>query len=415
MQSETLASGRVWLAGDPGTVPAPAPPSSTASLPDPPAAPVARVSPGAASDRNHLAPFTVDVGLDGWDVFPLTRDDVWLVPAVAQGLQVIAGTIGTLPPGLHRGRDPLPLPTFLAQPDPEEPRESTLTRLVEDLVLFPYAYLVVLERDRNGFPLHGRYVPAELVEPADPPLDPLGPPATAPTQYRIGVGSGLLVPAVDVLRFPSHWPGLLVVGRRSLRTAMLLESAAQRFATIDAPIGTLKNSGADLPPAKVDELLTLWENARRTRSTAYLNALLDYTPTSWNAEQIQLVDARRWQTAEVARLLNLPSSYLNAETEASLTYANIESRRRDLVDLSLRPYLAAVERRLTMDDVVPHGQTVAFDLDAFYRGDLAARGAYYAQALNGPQPWLEVDEVRSVEGLPEMTGGTANGESPPPP
>jgi hypothetical protein len=380
-----------WLGG--------APRRETAALPvaADPAPPVARGS------SSGLAPFRVDLP-DGWDTWPLGRDQVWLIPAAAQGIQVIAGTIGTLPLARRRGRDVIDLGTLLTQPDPEEPRVSTLTRLVEDLVLFPTAYLIVLERDSEDFPRHVRYVPNELVEPADPPQDAMQPP-TPPTRYRIGVGPGIELPARDVLRFPSHWPGLLVVGARALRTAMLLESAAQRFANMDVPAGTLKNRGADLPPAGVDELLARWEAARRSHGVGYTNAMIDFQVTQFDAAQMQLVDARRWSTAEIARLLNLPSRYLNAETESSMTYSNVESARRDLVDLSLRPYLSGTEGRLSLPDVTPRGQRVTWELDAFYRGDLQARAAYYTAALNPAAPWLVVDEVRTFEGLPPMGGG----------
>lgn len=367
----------------------------------------------ASSTPSRLAPFTVEPDLLA--IWPLTRDGVWQVPAVAQGLQVIAGTIGTLPIARYRGREPLDVGTLLAQPDPEEPREATLTRLVEDLVLFPVAYLVVLERGADGFPLHARFYPNELVEPVDPPRDisdPVG--FGVPRQYRIGVGSGVTVDARDVLRFPAHWPGLLTVGARSLTTAALLEQAAQRFARIDLPAGELHNEGADLPPAKVSELLDTWERARQTHGVGYTNALINFRALSWDAAQLQLVEARRFVTSEIARMLNLPSRYVNAPAESSMTYANVESERRDLVDLSLRPYLAAVERRLSMDDVCPHGTRAVFDLDAFYRGDLSTRGAYYTQALNGPTPWMIRDEVRAREGLPQLPEDRTSADTTPP-
>lgn len=370
-------------------MPAPAPATVTAAA--------SRAADITARSTSGLDPFIVDLGIDGW--WPLTRDEAWLTPAVAQGLQVIAGTIATLPLERRRGRTPLELGTFLTQPDPEEPATSTFTRLIEDLILFPYAYLVVIDRDADGFPRHARYVPAEYVEPVDPPLDPWNM-LVPPTRYRIG--PTLEVVAGDVIRFPSHWPGLLTVGARALRTGSLLEQAAQRFATVDLPAGAVKNSGADLPPDKVQELLSTWETARRSRGIAYLNALVDFTPFSWDPTQLQLVDARRWQTAEVGRLLNLPSRYLNAEAESSMTYSNVESERRDLVDLSLRPYISAVESRLSLDDIVPHGQTITFELDDFYRGDLAARSAYYTAGLAAG--WLLVDEVRRAEGQPPLPG-----------
>jgi len=353
--------------------------------------------------HQQMAPFTVSLpSLDAYDGWPLTRAEVWLVPAVAQGLQVIAGTVGTLPFTVSRGRESLEVPGLLRQPDPEEPAHATFTALVEDLVLFPEAYGVVLARDSAGKPAQLRYVPHEIVEPFDW-TDPADPYAAPIRQFRVG---GYVVAARDVIRFPSHWPGLLIVGARALRTAITLERAAAQFATIEIPPGYLKNNGPDMHPDKVTELLDGWSSARRARQTGYLNALLDYVVPSFNPEQLQLVEARKMATAEVGRLLNLPSRYLNAPSESSMTYSNVESERRDLVDLSLRPYVASLEGRLSLDDVVPRGQTVALELDDFYRGDMGARSAYYAAGLAGG--WLTADEVRAAEGYGPLPRGAAN-------
>jgi hypothetical protein len=321
-----------------------------------------------------------------------------LVPAVAQGLQVIAGTVGTLPLEVSKDRQTLPLPSLFAQPDPAEPAHATYTALVEDLVLFPEAYAVVLSRYADGFPASFRYVPHETVEPFDW-RDPADPWAPVHRRYRVG---GYVISARDVIRFPSHWPGLLIVGARALRTAITLERAAAMFATVEIPPGYLKNTGPDLAPDKVTELLDGWSAARRNRQTGYLNALLDFVTPAFNPEQLQLVEARKMATAEIGRLLNLPSRYLNAPSESSMTYSNVESERRDLVDLSLRPYVSSLEGRLSLDDVIPHGQTVSLDLDDFYRGDMAARSAYYTAGLAGG--WLVVDEVRSDEDRPPLGG-----------
>jgi HK97 family phage portal protein len=343
-----------------------------------------------------MQPFTVSGDAAMWESWPLRRDEAWCVPAVAQGLQVIAGTVGTLPPERVRGRTPLPLPTVLRQPDPEEPREATFVRIVEDLVLFPEAFAVVLERDAEGFPARFRYVPHETVEPFDW-VDPLDPYAAPTRRYRIDQH---IVLARDVLRFPSHWPGLLVVGGRALRTSILLERAAARFSQVEIPPGYIKNNGPDLDDTKITELLDRWSDARATRQTGYLNALLEFVTPSFDPTQLQLVEARRWQTTEVGRLLNLPSRYLNAQSESSMTYSNIEQEKRDLIDLSLRPYVRALESRLAMDDVCPRGQTVRLDLDDFYRGDMATLGAYYTAALAGG--WMTIDEVRAANGDPPI-------------
>ena len=159
---------------------------------------------------------------------------------------MIAGVIGTLPLQRKRGRYTLPLQTVLTQPDPEEPRESTLTRIVEDLVLFPEAFAVVLERDADGFPSRFRYVAHEIVEPFDW-NDPVDPYAPAQRRYRIDQH---VVDARDVIRFPSHWPGLLVVGGRALRTSILLERAAARFSQVEIPPATSRTAAPTSTPPK---------------------------------------------------------------------------------------------------------------------------------------------------------------------
>jgi HK97 family phage portal protein len=384
------------------------------------AVPDATVSTSRGTTRGGapLEPFTVDPDLMAAANWPVSRDTAWGCPAAAQGLQLIAGTLGSMPLARYRGLRRLKLPALLAQPDPEEPASATFTRLIEDLILYPDAFLLVLERGADGFPMSARYVEHERIADADLARDPDDPLAAPTKQYRID--GEVLVPASEVIRFPAHWPGLLCAGASALRTSRLLELAAQRYADVDAPAGALRNAGADLPPDKVDEMLSTWERARKARTIAYLNSVMSYETYSWKPEELQLVEGRRWQTTEIARVMNLPPKYVNADSSSNLTYANVESERRDLVDLSFRPYIAAVEGRLSMNDVCPRGQNVQMILDDFYRADLATRASYYVAAL-GPNGWLTRDEVRALErrlplgpGTSPTDEGTPDGTQPAP-
>ena len=322
----------------------------------------------------------------------LTRDAVWTVPGVAAGLQVIAGTIGTLPlvrrdrttherVELERG--------FLDQLDPTEPTSSTLTRLVEDLVLYPCGYLAVIARYATGYPQSARYVPFESVTPPDDDQQP----------YRVEVnGQTVFVPQASMLRFPSPTPGLITTAGRTIETALSLEHAARRLADADLPSGVLKNSGADLSDDQISELLTQWETARRTRTTAYLNQSLAFDRVQWDAAELQLVAGREFQVADIARHMNLPSRFINAPQAAQMTYSTVEGQRRELVDTSLRPYIVAVESRLSMNDVCPITQEVRFELSDFLRGSATERMAVAAQriaaGMTSPQ------EERTAEGIP---------------
>jgi hypothetical protein len=339
----------------------------------------------ASRATRTLDPFVVPP-LPGW---LLDRATAWSIPAAANGIQVIAGTLATLP--LHRWRGPSLTgdDTLVGQPDPLVPASATLNATIEDLVLFPYAYWITLARDYRGFPSAARHVPADLVTDrldVDGELD-----------Y-----AGVSYPAGDVIRFHSPTPGLLWTGRDVLRTAALLEAAAQRYAGEPIPSGYLSNTGPiDLEDEEIDALLDTWAAARNARATAYLGPNTSYQATAFNAEQLQLTQSREHAAAAIAQLLNLPARYVNAPTAggASLTYSTLESARRDLVDLCLSQYMAAVCDRLTLTDVTPSGQSVRFELAAFYRADFGSLVTSGATAVAANL--ISVTEWRRFAGLPD--------------
>lgn len=304
----------------------------------------------------------------------IDRATALTIPAVRRGRQVIAGTIGALPlvavrvddtGAAEHVRRPL-----LDQPDPTTTRQHTLTWTVDDLLFYGVSWWLVRGRDDHGYPRS---------------VERIG-----PERLRVDLNAGAVyvdnrpVSDDDLVRFDGPDEGVLRYGGRTLRTALLLEEAVRNFARLDVPLGALRltEGAADLDPAEIDALLDAWEAARRTRTTAYLNSAVTYETFQLDAQRTQLAEARQYQTAEVARLLNLPAHYLNAPSASGMTYQNVETARRDLVDTTLAGYLAAVEQRLSLGDVTPRGTTVRVDLTGLLRGDTASAVTVAATALS---------------------------------
>jgi hypothetical protein len=316
------------------------------------------------------------------------------IPAFAQGVHQIAGTCGTFGFRTVRGRDTLPPWGIIGQPDPDQPPSITWTRLVEDLVLFPYAWLRVTERFApppgvaKGFPRSAVFEPFENV-------------TVDPDSLRVFVEGRDYTD--DMLRFDSPVaPGALANGRRILTTALLIEEAVRRFARMDVPAGYLQQTGGpDLTDPEILDLLDQWETARSKRSTGFLNPSIRYETVAFNAQQLQLVEARNANAVDIARLLNLPPMSVNAESNGSLTYSTTESQGRTLLNQTLNPYLLAVTGRLSMPDITPRGQAVEVNLDQFLRSDAEARSRVYSALI--PAGVLTVDEARAAEGLPALT------------
>ena len=53
----------------------------------------------------------------------------------------------------------------------------------------------------------------------------------------------------------------------------------------------------------VDELLTAWEDARSNRSTAYLNSTIETKEVGWNANEMQLTEAKKKLAKKTGRVI----------------------------------------------------------------------------------------------------------------
>lgn len=317
------------------------------------------------------------------------------VPAVARAENIICGTVGSLPLEVwfRDSGDRAPKPRWLHQPDPNQPGPVTYALTASDLLYLNVAYWQILE----VFAEDGRGSAFRRIDPARVTFV-TNTDGTLITSYAIdgvtvpmsGVGSLVTFQGFD------NPGGVLARAGRTIATALELEKAAQRYAEEPVPAGILKNTGIDLPEEQVEGLLSRWKSSRRTRSTAYLSAALDYQPISFDPKSLQLVEARQQITAEIARAMGIPAWYLNAET-ASATYSNVSQERRSLIDFGIKNYLVPIEARLSMPDLTPRSQYVAFRLDEFLRGNPLERADVITKLLAAGV--ISVDEAREWEDL----------------
>jgi phage portal protein BeeE len=157
--------------------------------------------------------------------------------------------------------------------------------------------------------------------------------------------------------------GILAVGGSTIKAALDAQKAASVALETPSATGFLKNSGADLPPAEVSGLLAAWKRARQNNGTAYLTSTLDYQTTGFSPKDMGYTDAIQNLATECARLCSVDPYYVSASMNTSMTYSNVIDERKQLVALTLQPYVSAIESRLSMDDVSTAGHYVKFSLD----------------------------------------------------
>ncbi len=296
-----------------------------------------------------------------------TRNDAMTVPAIARARGIMCGTVGALP--LHAYNKTTGAKVYgnplLTQPDPSLPLAVTMAWLAEDLLFRGIGYMEVLAvNPEDGRPTQARRLdPDEVSYTTDYPtgMTITGFWVLGEARPMSGVGSIIMFNGID--------EGILSRGGRTIHSAIQLEKAINRMAQEPVPTTVLRNSGVDMPADKVTEMLVSWKKARQERATAYLAGNLEIQTIGFDATQMQLAENRMGIASEIARLMNIPAWYLNAEA-ASMTYTNVTSERRSLIDFSILPtLLKPIEQRLSMNDITPQTQEVRFDLDEYLRGN----------------------------------------------
>jgi HK97 family phage portal protein len=343
-----------------------------------------------------LQPFNFPPGPMGFAPFgaeatTVVRSEALQVPAVSRARNLLAGTIGEFE--LHRydttGQrlDALP---WQRQPDAAATRAVTIAYTVDDLFFGGWAWWQITEIYRED----GRPARFRRLDPARVSYD-----STPDGQVVRWLVDLKPVPAGglgSLIAFQGLDEGLLSRAGRTIRTALELERAAQNYAKTPLPAAVLKNTGADLPGDKVSELLARWREARRDGAVGYLNANIELERIGFDPAALQLTEARSYVVQELARACNIPAFFLGAEA-TTMTYSNVTAERRSLIDYSMRPFISAIEQRLSMDDVVPITQVVRFGLDEYLRGDVRERMEVYRTLRE--LDVLSIDEIRAMEDL----------------
>jgi hypothetical protein len=331
------------------------------------------------------------------------RDAALTIPSVVACRDLIVGAAVQMGIFAYRGPERLEPGPLLTQPDPDTVWPAMLGGTLDDLLFYGRAYWRVLafdgassEQNPDGFPIRARWIPYASVQPKV--TNDSGAYATL-EGYTVDGERGLIQPR-EIIRFDSCLPGVLSVGGRTIASALLIEDAARRFATVELPAGTLQNEGAELNEDEAAAIVARFQTARQSNAVAFLQGIT-YQRTDVSADDLQLIEARALASTECCRLFKVPVAMVSASPSgnaSALLYSNLPSQLAVFVSSAVAPHLRTIETTLSLPSVTPRGQHVAFDVQAFLRSDPAAASEYarelYAADL------ISRDEARAFLGIP---------------
>ena len=294
----------------------------------------------------------------------LSRHDAMSVPSVARARNLICGTVASIPLEYYKTStgEVITPPRWIKQLSKSQPSFVTLTWIVDSLLFYGVAYLLVTERyAEDGRPSAMEWVANTRVT-FTTDLNGM-----FVTQYYVDAAP---VDMNDIITIQGFDEGVLERGSRTIQAAIDVDRAAALNSAQPQAAGFIKNSGADLPPNEVQGLLAAWKRSRQNNSTAYLTSTLDYQPVSFSPKDMMYNEAVQNLSTQIARTMNVPAYYLSADQNTTMTYANVQDERKQFYALSIEPYVQAVQARLSMDDISTSGHEVRFAVfDSFLKSD----------------------------------------------
>jgi HK97 family phage portal protein len=193
--------------------------------------------------------------------------------------------------------------------------------------------------------------------------------------------------------------------RQAIGTASAQQTfSAKMYRNGGRPSGVLEHPGF-LSLDAVGNIRSDWEKVHSGADNAGKVAILwegmKYNAIGMTADDMQFIESRKFQVAEIARIYGVPHHLLGDLERA--TCSNIEQQNIEFVQYVLAPYCAKWEQRLNQSLLSKEpGIYAKFNLSALMRGDAASRAHFYSSMVqNGI---MSRNEVRHLEELNTIDG-----------
>lgn len=288
---------------------------------------------------------------------PLSRSAVIAIPTVARQRHLLCGTVARCPLRAIDGpsNTAVPTPAWASRTDGQVSPYHRMLWTVDDLLFHGWS----VWRTTRGWAAPGTVGPLLTVD-------------RIPTErWTTDVGGrlvvdGELVADDEVILIPGPHEGILNFGGPALRRTVANLDAASNAARNPSAYLELHYTGdEDLTNDEIDAHRRRWAEARRGEfgGVAWTNKVLEVREHGTH-ESALLIEGRNADSVDVSRLVSSPAAMADATNAgASLTYETTAGRNAEFIDYGVGLYMDAIAARLSMDDVVPRGQRIAFDTD----------------------------------------------------
>lgn len=345
----------------------------------------------------------------------VTPETAMRCPAVYASVKVLAESVAQLPLHLYRRT---------ADGGKERAADHPLAELLHDqandwtsATEFRLTMQTALCLHGNAFAFINRTggTITELVPLPSPSVAVLTDPVTMEPRYRVTIEGGVKdYDHTEIFHLrtlgtsPNFGLSPITQARDAIGLAMAMElHASKLFAQGARPSGVFKYAKT-LGPETLRKLRDSFNAAHgggeNSGRTLILEDGMDFMPVSFSSVDLQFLELRRHQVAEIARVFRIPLHLLQELERA--THNNAEAMGQQFLALTLLPWLKIWEGAIRRALLTPDERKeyyAEFMADDLARADLAARFEAYAKAVT--HGLLSPNEIRAAENRAPYAGG----------
>lgn len=357
----------------------------------------------------YMAPSGIDV----------TADSAIRMSTVYACVRLLGDTISSLPLGAYvrRGRSRISYaaaygetPMWVNKPNPETSRIEFYEQVISSLNIHGNAFILTVRDDNN------EVVEVYCLNPDDVRIRRLRP--NEPLVYEVqtrdeqGAYTQILTKNemlhIPLFRLPGSHYGLgpIAAARLTIGAAMAADTyAAAYFGNAANPGGVIEVPG-ELTEEQAQDIGRDWNITHtgpyRAGKIGVLSGGASFKPLTLNAQDAQLLDTRRFNVEDIARLFRVPISLLGHPVAGAMSFASVEAQNLSFVQHSLRPLLERLEQ--SFSTLLPESDGfIKFNLDALLRGTTLERFEAYTKGLR--EGFLSLNDVHAMEDMAPIPDG----------
>ena len=364
-----------------------------------------------ASIQDYLSYFGIPLSTNGSNV---TYDTSLTISAVYRAVNVISDSIASLPLEPYKLIDDRFVVDVTSkhynllnvEPNPLYSKFNFWRALVSNVILQGNGYAYI-ERANNGDPIKLTlmdpdaitiYVSKDVVK------------------YKVSGAEGFIAACdmIHILNYTKNgYSGISTIeyGSRVLGIAQAADKTAKGFFENGGNMSGIVQVEGRITPEKAALMKAAWNTAfspYRDGTTpggiAVMEAGTTYTPISMDPASAQLLESRKWNVTEVARLFGVSPAKLFSQE--NLAYNSLEHNNIDFLQTTLRPWLEKIENELARKLFRPSvrsTEVAKFNEDGILRADLETKAAYLSKVIDAGL--MTLNEGRKQLGLPSMKNG----------